>query len=128
MTNIDRPTPLAYRSNPLNGVVEADSFLDAAGRLMSEEERTAVVDMIAANPMAGVVIKGTGGLRKLRIALQGRGKRGGGRVVYWFHSPRHPAVLLFVFAKNEADDLSPERRKFLARITAGLLQDFEGLR
>lgn len=89
----------------LVSVMEANSYLVSARRLMSEEERFAVVDMIAANPDAGVVIKGTGGLRKMRIPLQGRGKRGGGRVVYWYHSPGHPVVLLFVFAKNEAADL-----------------------
>lgn len=44
---------------------------------MSEEERTAVVNALAAAPDAGVLIKGTGGLRKLRIPLAGRGKRGG---------------------------------------------------
>ena len=62
--------------------------------------------MIAARPDAGVVIQGTGGLRKLRIGLQGRGKRGGGRVIYWFHSIGYPAVLLWVFVKNEASDLT----------------------
>ena len=108
----------------LVSVIEANSYLVPARRLMSEEERFAVVDMIAANPDAGVVIKGTGSLRKIRISLQGRGKRGGGRVVYWYHSTGHPAVLLFVFAKNEAADLSPERRKFLAQITAALIEDF----
>jgi hypothetical protein len=45
-------------------------------------------------------------------------------VIYWFHSGKYPAVLLFVFAKNEAQDLSPERRRFLARITAGLVENF----
>lgn len=91
---------------------------------MSEEERWAIVDLIAANPDGGVVVPGTNGLRKLRTALKGRGKRGGGRVIYWYHSKGYPAVLLFVFAKNEAEDLSAGRRKFLARIAAGLIEDF----
>ena len=49
----------------------------------------------------------------MRIPLQGRGKRGGGRVVYWFHSTDYPAVLLLVFAKNKAADLTAEDRKRL---------------
>lgn len=110
----------------LVGVIESKPYLAAAEKLMSEEERAAVVDMIAADPEAGVVIPGTGGLRKVRIALRGRGKRGGGRVIYWYHSEDYPAVLLFVFAKSEADDLSSERRKAYARMTAALIEDFGG--
>jgi hypothetical protein len=108
----------------LVSVIEMDLYIDAAERLLSEEERHAVIDVIASDPQAGVVVPGTGGLRKMRIPLRGRGKRGGARVIYWFHSGKHPAVLLFVFAKNEAQDLSPERRRLLSRITAGLVEDF----
>lgn len=57
---------------------------------LAKAERDHVVDIISENPEAGVVIKGTGGLRKMRIALQGRGKRGGGRVIYWYHSTSSP--------------------------------------
>lgn len=96
-------------------VVETGTYLAAAERLMSEGERIAVVDRIAAEPEGGVVVPGTGGLRKLRVPLKGRGKRGGGRVIYWYHSEGYPAVLLTVFAKSEAADLTPEqRRRFLA--------------
>lgn len=91
---------------------------------MSEEERAEVVNALAAAPDAGVLIKGTGGLRKLRIPLAGRGKRGGARVIYWFHSETYPAVLLWVFAKNEADDLTAAQRTALAAATRDLLDDF----
>ena len=70
------------------------------------------------------MIKGTGGLRKARIALGGRGKRGGVRVIYWFHSEDCPAVLLWVFAKNEADDLTPAQRDVLVRAAQDLLDEF----
>lgn len=112
----------------LNAVLEANSYLAAAERLMSEEERAAVVDMIAADPEAGVVVKGTGGLRKMRVALQGRGKRGGGRVIYWYHSPGFPAALLWVFAKNAADDLTKDQYRKLVGAAAGLIEDFGGRR
>lgn len=105
----------------LVSVVESNAYLAVAERLMSEDERATVVDMIAAAPAAGVVIKGTGGLRKLRIALPGRGKRGGGRVIYWFHSEGYPAVLLTMFAKNEAADLTAEQRKRFVAIGAAIL-------
>ncbi len=110
----------------LVGVIEAKDFLAAAERLMSEEERAAVVDVVAADPTAGVLIKGMNGVRKMRIPLRGRGKRGGGRVVYWFHSTDYPAVLMLVFAKNRAADFSAAERKYLVSLSATLLAHFGG--
>jgi hypothetical protein len=57
-------------------VIETDEFLAAARKLMREDERSALVDYLAGNPSAGDLIVGTGGVRKLRWALKGRGKRG----------------------------------------------------
>jgi len=108
----------------LLGVIETNPYLADAKRLMSEAERAEVVDTIAAEPEAGVLVRGTEGLRKMRIRLRGRGKRGGGRVIYWYQSQGYPAVLLAVFAKNEASDLSAARWKGLARVAAGLIEDF----
>jgi hypothetical protein len=108
----------------LVGVIETGPYLAEAERLMSMEERAAVVDAIAADPGGGVIVPGTGGLRKLRIPLGGRGKRGGGRLIYWYHSEGCPVVLLFVFAKNQAEDLAPGRRKMLMRIAASLDEEF----
>jgi len=110
----------------LLSIIETELYLSQAGRLMSEEERDHVVDTVAANPAGGVVIKGTNGLRKLRVPLRGRGKRGGGRVVYWFHSERYPAMLMFIFAKNASQDLSSAERKALIRAIDGLVEDFGG--
>ena len=107
----------------LTGVVEAETFISAARRLMSEEERERVVDKIAANPETGVLVPGTRGLRKMRIPLGGRGKRGGGRVIYWYHSEGFPAVLLTVFAKSEAKDLPPDRLRRFAAVAAALVEE-----
>ncbi|CAN5737535.1 hypothetical protein BH11PSE3_BH11PSE3_24980 [soil metagenome] len=112
----------------LLSIVETPAYLSQATKLLSEEERAAVVDVVAAAPSLGVVIRGTGGLRKMRIPLMGRGKRGGGRVIYWFHSDAFPAVLLWVFAKNEAADLTNEQRIRLAEVASALLTDFGGRR
>lgn len=91
---------------------------------MSEEERAAVVDAVAADPKAGVVIQGTGGLRKMRIALRGRGKRGGGRLIYWYHNEGFPAVLLTVYAKSETGDLSLDQLRRFAAVGAAIVSDF----
>jgi hypothetical protein len=112
----------------LLSVVETPAYLSKASKLLNDRERAAVVDMVAAAPNLGVVMRGTGGLRKMRIPLMGRGKRGGGRIIYWFHSDGLPAVLLWVFAKNEAADLTSEQRTRLAALANALLTDFGGRR
>jgi hypothetical protein len=108
----------------LISVVETPNYLADAERTMTEAERAGVVDTLAGNPAQGVLIKGTGGLRKMRVGLEGRGKRGGGRIVYWFHSEGYPVVLLAMFAKNEASDLTASERAALRRIATALLNDF----
>lgn len=109
---------------PLISIVETPSYLADAERLLSEEERRGIVDALAADPLQGVLIKGTGGLRKMRIGVGSRGKRGGGRVIYWFHTKDFPVVLLAMFAKNEASDLTTKERAVLAQVAAQLLDDF----
>lgn len=108
----------------LLGVIETWAYLAQAERLLSEDERAAIVDAIAANPELGVMVPGTGGMRKMRIGLRGRGKRGGGRVIYWFHSPDYPAILLWVLAKSAAEDLTKEQYRKLAGAIEGLIEDF----
>jgi hypothetical protein len=72
--------------------------------------------MIARDPTCGVLIEGTGGVRKVRFALGGRGKSGGARVVYFFHNETIPAFLLNIFAKNEKQNMSKAELNALARI------------
>lgn len=106
----------------LVAVIE-NPFLAAAERLLSEEERAAVVDRVAADPEAGAVVRGTGGLRKMRIPLRGRGKRGGGRVVYWYQNEHFPAVLLHVYAKGKAADLPLHQLRSLAAVGAAIVAE-----
>lgn len=89
---------------------------------MSEEEISALVDVLAYNPEAGALIRGTGGLRKLRVATQGRGKRGGGRVIYYYHSEAMPLYLLLAYSKSERDDLTAAQRKALMAVVEAALQ------
>jgi hypothetical protein len=105
-------------------VVETPTYLADAERLFSAEEREAIVDTVSAEPRSGVVIPGTGGVRKLRVAASGRGKRGGARVIYVFGGDDVPVFLLALFAKNEKSDLSQAERNKLARMTADLMQSY----
>ena len=73
------------------------------------------MEMIARNPACGVLIEGTGGLRKVRFAFGSRGKSGGARLVYFFHNETIPAFLLTIFAKNEKENVSKAELNALAR-------------
>ncbi|MEZ0213480.1 MAG: type II toxin-antitoxin system RelE/ParE family toxin [Xanthobacteraceae bacterium] len=112
------------RSVPV-GVVETPEFLAATGKLMDEEERAALIDYLAYHPAAGDLVRGTGGVRKLRWALQGRGKSGGVRVIYFYHDPGMPLFALTAYAKNERADLSQQDRNEFRRLTALLVETFK---
>lgn len=105
-------------------VVEMPEFLAAVRKLMDEAERSDLVDFLAWNPKAGDVIPGSGGVRKIRWALEGRGKRGGARVIYFHHNAGMPLFLLTAYAKNEQADLTQQDRNDLKRLTAILVETF----
>ena len=103
-------------------VAELPEYLRAAARLLADGDRRAIVDHLAAHPTAGDLIEGTGGVRKLRWARDGRGKSGGVRVIYYFHSETMPLYLLTMFAKNERANLSKAERNALAGLVDVLVQ------
>jgi hypothetical protein len=67
-------------------------------------------------PEQGVLIQGSGGLRKLRWAGSGRGKRGGVRVIYFWHPEDEVFYMLYVYPKNEQSDLTPAQVRILRRL------------
>ena len=77
---------------------------------------------MAAHLAADDLIEGTGGVRKLRWARDGRGKSGGVRVISYFHSEAMPLYLLTMFAKNERANLSKAERNALADLVDALVQ------
>jgi hypothetical protein len=102
-------------------VAETGPYRRKAITLLSETERSELISYLSEFPAAGVLIQGTGGVRKLRWARGGRGKSGGVRVIYYFHSERMPLYLLAVFGKNEKADLSAEERAALAKAVRELV-------
>jgi hypothetical protein len=103
----------------LQTVIELPEFLRRAKAIMSEEERGALVDIVAANPEAGVSLGG--GLRKIRIARDGGGKSGGYRTIYVFGGAHVPIFLVTVFAKNEKDNLGRAEQAELIAMSKLLL-------
>jgi mRNA-degrading endonuclease RelE of RelBE toxin-antitoxin system len=105
-------------------VVETPSYLADAERLFSSAERMAIVDSLAADPTCGVVIPGSGGIRKVRFGYGTRGKSGGARVIYLFSGERLPLFVLAVFAKNEKANVSPAERNALAKMVTDMIASY----
>jgi len=105
----------------LNTVVELPEYIRESSRLLDESERKAVIDYLAAHPLAGDVMEGTGGIRKFRWGRGNRGKSSGVRIIYYFHDERIPLHLLTLFGKNERANLSKSERNDLAKMVTVLV-------
>ena len=103
-------------------VAETEPFQRKAARLLTENEKTELVDYLAMHPNAGVLIQGSGGIRKLRWARTGIGKSGGVRVVYYFHNVEMPLYLLTLFGKNEKSHISLEEKIVLSKSVKKLVK------
>ena len=84
---------------------------DAPKKLLSDSERKALIDFLAANPVAGDVIPETGGVRKVRYAAGGKGKRGGVRVIYYLLDEGTPLYALLIYGKGEQESLTPDQKR-----------------
>lgn len=103
-------------------VVETGVFLRQADRICSAEERDALVDYVACNPEAGDIVPGAGGVRKLRWGRSGTGKRGGARVIYFFHHIEMPIYLLLAYAKAQATDMTGDEKRMVTALATTLKQ------
>ena len=103
-------------------VIEMPIYLRQAEKIWSDEERADLVDHIARNPESGVLIPDTGGVRKMRWGRAGSGKRGGARVIYFYHHPEAPLYLLLAYAKAQREDMTQEEKKAVAALTVSLKQ------
>ena len=97
-------------------IVETAIFTRQVLALLSDEEYRQLQLALVFHPDMGPVIPGNGGLRKARWAVEGRGKRGGVRVIYYWAIIHDKILMLFMYAKNEQDDLTPDQLKVLKRI------------
>jgi hypothetical protein len=116
-------------SKPIT-VAETPLFARQAAEVWSEDERDEFVNYIARNPELGDVIPDTGGVRKARWARAGSGKRGGVRVIYYYHDQDRPLYLLMVYAKAQRENLSPDEKRAVRKLAAvlkgqGRRQDWE---
>ncbi len=96
--------------------VELPPFIAFAADWWSDEDLRRLQNVLHAQPDAGSLIRGGAGLRKLRWSAQGRGKRGGARIIYYWHIPGECIYLIFGYTKNEREDLTPGQVRTLAEL------------
>ena len=101
--------------------VELTPFIAFRREHWTDEDLRGLQNFLLAAPDAGDVIRGGAGLRKLRWSVQGRGKRGGARVIYYRYVPGDRIYLIYAYVKSEQTDLTPDQIKVLA----DLMKDIE---
>lgn len=97
-------------------IIETSVFTRRVTALLSDDEYRELQATLVERPKAGPVIPGSGGIRKLRWSASGRGKRGGARVIYYWATEQEHLLMLFIYAKNESDDLRQDQIKTLSHI------------
>ena len=95
----------------------------AVRKLLSEESRKEMEASIVAAPDAAPIIRGTGGIRKMRWSGSGRGKRGSIRTIYFYHAGPDAIYLLTAYAKADRENLSPADTKALSRLVAAIKKE-----
>ena len=101
----DGYTSRTYTLHEVVTFVETRLFTSLVHRYLSDDEYAALQHALADNPDAGDLIRGSGGVRKLRWGVSGRGKRGGIRVIYYLRSRQGEIWMLTLYAKNEAESI-----------------------
>jgi hypothetical protein len=96
--------------------VETPIFTEEICDLLSQDEYFELQLALILRPQQGAVIRGSGGLRKLRWRLRGRGKRGGARVIYYWVGSEDAFYMLRAYRKSQRDDLTPSQLKILSRL------------
>jgi hypothetical protein len=96
--------------------IETSVFTRQITALLADEDYWRMQTILIVNPAAGDLIQGGGGIRKLRWKAPGRGKRGGVRVIYYWAVSQDQILLLFMYAKNELDNLTAAQLKVLRKI------------
>ncbi len=94
-------------------IIETPIFTRQLRALLTDEGYRSLQNELISRPECGDVIRGSGGLRKIRWRILGRGKRGGVRVIYYWIPSRETFLMLFIYPKNVQDDLTHEQLRVL---------------
>jgi hypothetical protein len=100
--------------------VHLPRYRRSAEGLIDEDGQREIEATLIANPEAGPLMVGTGGVRKLRIPLEGRGKRGGARLIYYYRETKGRIYLIVAYAKGRKENLTPAERAIMKRLTVAI--------
>ena len=100
--------------------IETPTFTRMVKELLSDDEYRELQNTLVEDPARGDLIKGGGGIRKLRHAAQGRGKSGGVRVIYYWVKDDHQIFMLVVYPKTKKDNLTDKETAILREYVKGL--------
>lgn len=104
-------------------VVETAEYIKQAESCMDRASMDAFITHIAQNPLEGDLIAGTGGARKIRwTADSNQGKRGGSRVIYYYHNQNMPIFLFTAYSKNQKENISDSERNLLKMIIKSIVK------
>ncbi|MDQ6957766.1 MAG: type II toxin-antitoxin system RelE/ParE family toxin [Mariprofundaceae bacterium] len=104
-------------------IIETSVFTRQIIALMNDETYAAFQSDLAGHPDMGAIIPGSGGIRKVRIAAKGHGKRGGARVIYYWAVSESQIFMLLAYAKNERENLTQEQLKTLRTLVEKEFKD-----
>ena len=97
-------------------IIETSIFTRQVLKFLSEDEYQKLQTVLINRPDAAPIMKGSGGLRKMRWSMKGQGKRGGIRVIYYWVVKEEKLLMLFMYPKTKQDDLTSEQLKILRQI------------
>ena len=110
---LDGYTQIAYNTYMI--FIETSIFTKRITESVSDEDYHKLQVLLAEHPDAGDLIRGSGGIRKIRCAASGRGKRGGARTLYYWDVP-DKIYMIFCYLKNERENITPEQLKALKKL------------
>ena len=100
-------------------IIETYIFTEKICNILTDDEYNELQNYLVNNPTSGDIIKGSGGLRKLRWKLKTSGKSGGIRNIYYYIQDKHQIYMIYVYQKNKKTDLTQKQIKLLKKVFFG---------
>jgi hypothetical protein len=104
-------------------IFETSIFTKKIIAILNDEEYRTLQNILVEKPDSGDIIQGSGGIRKIRWAASGRGKRGGARVIYYWATQHDQIFMLYAYAKNEHENLTKDQLSVLRAVVVAEFKD-----